>query len=337
MRITGFSLGADALLHIAWDGGQGPYTLQNKRTLSDAQWDPILVTAQTTAQTAAEVSGFFRVASADALPFLDDFTLGPYRSALDILLRGLRQSAAALDARNSYSQCQAQGYLLQAIAELLIATRFHRLPGGEAVRDEFVNLAIQEADQLMAVAGKVRGGGPGFGLDYALDAFGDGSTNAAFTAYAWQSGLVAFGIAQVIRYLNETAPRHADRDADKERLQVFLGNLLLLWKSHFTAFPEGGEDVGFFWYSLENVDAKLVHNTNALLAMVMQIYAELSGDATYAIYSRAYARLLARRWRLSNVGNYVWNYADDGVATPDPSCRRHFPFANDPEVSGLRL
>ena len=50
-----------------------------------------------------------------------------------------------------------------------------------------------EIAELEASSGRTRGGGPAFGLPDAWDAFGDGSVNPAFTAYTWQSGMVALG------------------------------------------------------------------------------------------------------------------------------------------------
>src|SRR5690606_25581016 len=43
---------------------------------------------------------------------VDDFSLGPYPSARDILLRSLRANAARLDTSKSYTDSAAQGYIL---------------------------------------------------------------------------------------------------------------------------------------------------------------------------------------------------------------------------------
>lgn len=243
---------------------------------------------------------------------LPDMTLGPYPSALEILLGSLRSNAESLDTSTTYTHSAAQGYLLQATAALLSAARGRALPGGEAERDALVDLAIGEADELAAAADRVVGGGPAFGLPEAWDAFGDGSENPAFTPYTWQSGMVALGLAELLGYLRASAPRHDDRAADAARLEALLGAMITLWHPHHTSLTEGGASLGYYWYSARPSDAKAVHNTSALMAMASQLHAETAGDATFAERPPGCATLLRRRAWTTAAGGLAWNYVDDG-------------------------
>lgn len=50
------------------------------------------------------------------VPPLEDFSLGPYPSALAILLPSLRSNARAYDSSRTFGHSAAQGYVLQAVA-----------------------------------------------------------------------------------------------------------------------------------------------------------------------------------------------------------------------------
>ena len=143
-------------------------------------------------------------------PDFPDLALGPYSSLLDIVVQSFRSGAAAYDSRETYGHVASQGYLLQAMGEILWHTRDHAFEP----RDEIVATALEEIEELQAVADRVVGGGPAYGLDRAWDAFGDGSENPAFTAYTWQSGTTALGVAKVARYLQHVEhPRAAETAA----------------------------------------------------------------------------------------------------------------------------
>ena len=243
---------------------------------------------------------------------LADMSLGPYPSALTILLDSIVSNSASLDTGANYDHSAGQGYVLQATAGLLAAAWGHELPGGEDTRDLLVDLALTEIEELIPEAGKVVGGGPAFGLSDAWDAFGDGTTNPAYTAYTWQSGMVALGIAELLAYVDMSDGRH---DAEAERIAAargFLGEMLLLWNGHYTEIEEGGETLGYFWYSTEPADAKAVHNTSALVAMASQLHYEATEDPAFADRPEACARLLRKRATTTAKGGYSWNYVDDG-------------------------
>ncbi len=97
------------------------------------------------------------VASADAAGadtgaqrFSDDFSIGPYPSVQDLLLRSIRVNAAALDVRVTYDDCADQGIVLQGIAEFLSFGLDHRFVGGDAVREELLDIAFSEVEELIA-------------------------------------------------------------------------------------------------------------------------------------------------------------------------------------------
>ncbi len=239
-------------------------------------------------------------------------SLGPYPSALTVLLNSLELNATSLHTGEKYSHSAGQGYVLQANAALLQAAWGRALPGGEATRDALVELALTEIEELMSAADLVVGGGPAFGLEKAWDAFGDGSTNPAFTAYSWQSGMVALGIAETLAYVDRTEGRHDDQAVRIEAARVFLGEMLLLWNEHYTEFEEDGETLAYFWYSTEPADAKAVHNTSALVAMASQLHYEATGDPSFADRPERCARLLRKRATTTAEGGFSWNYVDDG-------------------------
>ncbi|MCB9755278.1 MAG: hypothetical protein H6713_35510 [Myxococcales bacterium] len=245
-------------------------------------------------------------------PELEDMSLGPYPSALELLLASLESNAASLDTQANYSQSAGQGYVLQATAALLEAARGRALPGGEDTRDELVALALGELEELMAVADLVVGGGPAFGLEDAWDAFGDGSTNPAYTAYSWQSGMVALGIAELLAYIDASDGRHDDQADRVATARAFLGEMLTLWNARYTELQEDGETLGYFWYSTEPADAKAVHNTSALVAMASQLHFEATDDPSFAGRPEACARLLRKRATTTPAGGYTWSYVDDG-------------------------
>jgi len=274
--------------------------------------DDTTTSGTTTETTGAETESTTGTTGGQELSPLADMSLGPYPSALTVLLDSIESNCESLDTGSNYKHSAAQGYVLQATAGLLSAAWGYELPGGEDTRDLLVELALTEIEELIPVAGKVVGGGPGFGLADAWDAFQDGSTNPAYTAYSWQSGMVALGIAELLAYVDRTDGRH-DAQADRiEAARDFLGEMLLVWNEHYTEIEEGGETLGYFWYSAEQADAKAVHNTSALVAMASQLHYEATEDPAFAGRPEACARLLRKRATTTGKGGYSWNYVDDG-------------------------
>jgi hypothetical protein len=233
----------------------------------------------------------------DPPPQFPELALGPYTSLMEILIRSIRSGAAAYDANENYAHVANQGYVLQAMGEILWHTRDYAF----AARDEIVALALEEIEELRAASGRVVGGGPAYGLERVWDAFGDGSENPAFTAYTWQSGSVALGVAKVARYLNHIEHPQAVPSAR------FGSDLVSYW----FPFYSQNDDGGYFWYSHRQSDAIAVHNTSALIAMAGQILGEI-GQNNVGDRSRSCADLLWARLRGNPQIGYEWNYADDG-------------------------
>jgi len=234
----------------------------------------------------------------EAAPPYPDLSLGPYPSLLTMATDSMLANADSLDTSSTYGHSAAQGYVLQAIGELLWDARDYALPQ----RDALIDAALGEVAELQAASDQVLGGGPGFGLDEAWDAFGDGSTNPAFTAYTWQSGMVALGVAKLVRVLD--AAGHPQTDATR----AFGEALVQRWDAHYTAVTDGG----YWWYSTAASDAIAVHNTSALVAMASQLLAESGSDASFADRPPAAADLLWARMSGNPSIGYTWNYADDG-------------------------
>ncbi len=227
-----------------------------------------------------------------------DLALGPYPSLLTMAVDSMLSNTEALDTSSSYTHSAGQGYVLQAIGELLWAAREYDLDA----RDSLIEAALGEVAELQASADQVVGGGPGFGLPDAWDAFGDGSTNPAFTAYTWQSGMVALGVAKIARVLVDL--EHPEADA----VRTFGVELVQRWDSHYTDVADGG----YWWYSTEPSDAIAVHNTSALVAMASAILIDAGDKALPDDRPVAAADLLWARMSGNPTDGYEWNYADDG-------------------------
>ncbi|MEZ4446877.1 MAG: hypothetical protein R3B72_47800 [Polyangiaceae bacterium] len=247
------------------------------------------------------------------LEALADFRIGPYASALSMLDDSIDAGFDAYDTSTTYSHSAAQGYVLQTVGAYLDVSLRFEIPGADMRRRELLSGALDEIDELMLASDEVSSGGPAFGLADAWDAFGDGSVNPAYTAYTWQSGMVALGVAEILRYA-AAAPSevHADEEARLAAARAFLGDLVDYWTPYYTEVALGSETGGYFWYSDQTADAIAVHNTSALIAMASDIYGELVGDSSYQLRAASCARLLHARLEVTPSGGYTWNYADDG-------------------------
>lgn len=229
------------------------------------------------------------------VPFAD-FSIGPYPSALSIYQRSVPAVASANNANNNYSDCERQGYLLQSIGTLLMATKDLDFIPGDINRATLMDIAFEEIFELMASPSAVSDGGPAFGRNR------DDSYNPPLTSYAWQSGLVALGIAQFLQYLHET-----DQYTRAEEIEIFLRRLLRYWDDKYEPSIFMGEELGYYWNSA--VDNMPVHNTSALLAMASQIYSEITGDAVLSQRPLAFARFFQTNLELTSQGGYKWKRA----------------------------
>jgi hypothetical protein len=241
---------------------------------------------------------------------LPDFQVGPYGSAYAILRYDLDYGKKYdCTADGGFGISAGEGYMVQAAARFLVAARGWALPGGEADRAHIAETALAIVDNEIACDSRVLGGGPGWGLDYAWDAFGDDSGNPAYTEYAWQTGMVVRGIVDIATAiagdakLSAYAPRVA-------ALTALAKQIIDVW--HQKAFSSLSSQWSYYWYSLNPNDAKAVFNTTALLSMAEIELAALLGDPSYAAHAStnfAYFRDAA----LQASGNgYVWKYGGAG-------------------------
>ncbi|MBL4684632.1 MAG: hypothetical protein JKY37_08600 [Nannocystaceae bacterium] len=249
------------------------------------------------ATDAADVSGDWTGAGGTLGPY-PDLSLGPYPSLLSLAVDSMLANAESYDTSANFSHSAAQGYVLQAIGELLWDAREHDLES----RDALIEAALAEIAELEASADQVVGGGPAFGLSEAWDAFGDGTINPAYTAYTWQSGMVALGVAKIARVLGDLEHPEADSVRD------FGVALVQRWDSSYTEVADGG----YWWYSTQPSDAIAVHNTSGLVSMASQILFESGAPASLGDRPPAVADLLWARMSGNPSAGYVWNYGDDG-------------------------
>lgn len=260
--------------------------------------------ATDTAEDAADDAG---ADVAQPAPPYPELRVGPYEHGVQLLVDSLRSTMQAYNTSTSYSHSASQGYVLQAVALLLDHSLGYELPGGEATRDELAAMALVEVAELRDAADRTVGGGPAFGLVDAWDAFQDGSTNPAYTAYTWQSGMVALGCARLLQYFDHAGDRHADLAAEVEDLRTFAHALVDYWAPYYTAVSDGG----FYWYSDRPADAIAVHNTSVLIAEAATILARDEPASELYLRGKSAADLLEARLR-SNSGRIYWNYADEG-------------------------
>jgi hypothetical protein len=242
-----------------------------------------------------------------ALPPFPELAIGPYRHCFAMFVASVERNAANLNTKKKYSNSASQGYLLQAIGELIWSARIFELPE----RERLIAIALSEIAELRGAASLTTGAAPGFGKDKIWDAFNDGSKNPAFTAYAFQSGMVALGVAKIARVL--VSLQHFEATSVRE----FGVALVEKWHAHYTVVKLKGKKElgGYFWYSTEKRDAVAVHNTNALLAMASQILAESGATASLLERPRAVVNLLWARMNGNPEQGYEWHYADDGLPT----------------------
>lgn len=258
------------------------------------------------------VFGTLAEASSEARAELIDYSIGPYPSAIELFTRNVDVMLHAYDATVDYAHSAEDGYALQAAATWLQLSERYRLPGGLEARRALLRQCLDKIEGLQSVADKVIGGGPAFGLERSFDAFQDGSVNPPMTAYAFQSGTIALGIAQILTYARTAADDHLEEATRLKHAEAFLGQLIDYWTPCYTEVSGAPNAMGFFWYSDRPEDAAAVHNCSALIAMASSLYGDLVGDATYLERARAYARLLEARISQTPTGGYTWNYMDDG-------------------------
>ncbi len=151
------------------------------------------------------------------------------------------------------------------------------------------------ADHLLAIA--PTWGGSGWGLDRAWDAFSDGTTNAANTVYAFQTGLATWCLAEAADVTGDTRYRTlAARAITNYRTRAFV--------RHGEGYPINCTTCGYFWYSLAAADVgRMVKNTNIEMAVASLVLDRYGADSA--------ARLSGAQATLAQYGE-IFSYANYG-------------------------
>lgn len=155
---------------------------------------------------------------------------------------------------------------------------------------------IMRASADWLVAHARQGDRTGWGLGWAWDAFGDGTTNPADTIYGITTAIAAEGLLNAY-------------DASGE--QAYLDTVVRALEDYLrcTTLTEAG---AFFWYSNQPADARNVHNVSAMLAGMYARAGALLGREDFKDAAR---RALAdlRSHAVLREDDISWRYADMGT------------------------
>lgn len=189
-----------------------------------------------------------------------------------------------------------------------------------AVSEKRTDEAVALAAQLLASSNSGRGwssdrdvrncDGPG-----TLDAFGDGTCNAASTAYAFQTGLVSTCLARTSLLTGDK--RYADLAA----------RVIARWSREEAAHPCQG--CIFFWYSDNaNDTGRYVRNVNAIMGMGAAWTHAATGDPAMRAVAEGVAASEAREAKAGNLGYFG---IDDPKYTANPGreslrIENHVPY-----------
>ncbi len=260
------------------------------------------------------MSVFSTASIALKLSLIPFFCIAPSLQAGDYLVgmieRSLPVLAKAKNTTDDPSHAAAQGYWLAVASKVL------RTPGdtySDDFKAEVIELGRGELDDLIGGQSAVIGGGPAFGLTRPFDAFGDKTENPPGTAYTFNSGVAAWGALSFLRAVAEIREK---RPEWWESAVVAAGKWVLYWEPYYTEMEEGGEKLGYWWYSDNSADAGIaVHNTSLMIAIAADDLRTLvpTSAATKKAGEMADANFRFFRRRLFvQDGAAVWNYADDG-------------------------
>jgi len=272
-------------------------------------------------------------ADAGGQPLLEDFMLGPYGSAYSVLLAVL-EYGKKYDVKSDYRLEGAEAYLVEASARLLHAGRGKTLPGGDADRKIIVDQALAMVDNYLTVDSMVLGGGPGWGLPDAWDAFGDGTQNPPWTEYAWETGLAVRAMVDLAAELLADPVAYASYQSQASSLMSTAKSVLDIW--HKQAWSDlsaiSHPEWGFYWYSLSPNDAIAVYNTTALLSEAETVVAETVGPSGYDSHAAGNFGYFAAGslQYVTATDSYAWNYAGQGYPhAPSVEDSSHGSFDED--------
>lgn len=130
------------------------------------------------------------------------------------------------------------------------------------------------------VMNRIKSPGPGWGLPFSWDAFGDGTLNDINTIYG-------ITVAQAVKALLDVC-----EITDTPIYCVVAQEKLDYYKKFYTDTNDGG----YFWYSDQHHDAKDVHNVNAMLMAQYARAANLFMRKDYGVLAdRTFKHIWAKR------------------------------------------
>jgi hypothetical protein len=176
------------------------------------------------------------------------------------------------------SHDMALGYYLVAVAQM-----------GDEER------TVRAADQLLDTMHKQSVNFPGWGLGYAYDAFGDGTTNDAGTVYGITNAIVVRGLFDAF-----------DLTGDVKYKNAALQALNYYYDRSFV--ESSTTNRGLFWYSNQNHD--FTYGVMNVIAMLMGQYArayDYTGNLDYKNAATRSARYLLYHKKSNANGDY-WDY-----------------------------
>jgi hypothetical protein len=143
------------------------------------------------------------------------------------------------------------------------------------------------------VANRFSGGGVGWGLPFAWDAFQDGSTNPASTIYGITTAIAVRGLLDVYGLTKD------ESYAETARLAL----------DYYQRFYTRTQEHGFFWYSDQASDAIATYNVSSMLLGQYARAARLFGRKDYEELARRAVRDLWEKRRDTEHGT-DWPYSD---------------------------
>ena len=167
--------------------------------------------------------------------------------------------------------------------------------GGDAT------LAREQLDRLWSMRYLGTTGNPGLGLDFAFDAFGDGSSNPTSTLYTYTMGMAALTWLDAYRVLGDA------------RWLTYATAMVdtLLDTDDCWGFEEGSGRMSV-WYDDQAADkvgsTYVVHNVNALTLAAIRRIERYTSTVAYATKATGMQKMLQETAQVSNGLEAEWQY-----------------------------
>ena len=237
--------------------------------------------------------------------------IGTY-DGYEVLLASAEAQDRALDLDENYAYVLSIGYYLIALAEAYDAT-------GDPI---FIDYGVKKGAHLLDHAWRTHQYGhssPGWGLDYAWDAFQDGTINPAYTEYAFQDGAAINGLVRIAQVILDHPDLFAPYRNDANYFLDIAREVIDKWHGFYTDLGNhGSPGKGFYWYSVEPNDAELcVWNNSASLCMAELVIADITGNNEYLVRPREFAAYLASGLHYDSASDsHYWYYNSWGIWSP---------------------